>query len=259
MENNTANTSVLIKDRNAHTLDLLRKMKMHGMASAFEDSLHSTVAEGMTPDGFISMLAQSEWDYRSNAARERLIRNAAFRYKMYPEDINYDVDRGLDRNQMERLLTMDFARNGENLFITGPAGTGKSILSTVLGYQGCMNNIKTLYANASKLLGKLKVAKPKDCLDAEMRKIEKTQLLILDDLFILPLDVKERPLLLDIIEDRHGRKSTIITSQQPVTNWYDMIGDPTVADAILDRIVHSAHQIELHGESMRKVMKQKKS
>ena len=173
MENNTTNASVLIKDRNTHTLDLLHKMKMHGMASAFEDRLHSTVAEGMTPDGFISMLAQSERDYRSNAARERLIRNAAFRYKMYPEDINYDVDRGLDRNQMERLLTMDFARNGENLFITGPAGTGKSILSTVLGYQGCMNNIKTLYANASKLLGKLKVAKAKDCLDAEMRKIER--------------------------------------------------------------------------------------
>ena len=108
-------------------------------------------------------------------------------------------------------------------------------------------------SNASKLLGMLKVAKAKGTLETELRKIERCQLLILDDLFLVPLDSKERPLLLDIIEDRHGRKSTIITSQLPVSNWYDAVGDPTVADALLDRIVHTAHRIELTGESMRKI------
>lgn len=117
--------------------------------------------------------------------------------------------------------------------------------------------IRTLYANASRLLGQLKVAKVKNNLESELKKIERCQLLILDDLFLVPLDAKERPILLDIIEDRHERKSIIITSQYPSSSWYDMVGDPTVADAILDRIVHSAHTIELTGESMRKLKARK--
>ena len=108
-----------------------------------------------------------------------------------------------------------------------------------------------------KLLGALKVAKVKGTLETELKKIERCQLLILDDLFIVPLDAKERPILLDIIEDRHERKSIIITSQYPSSNWYDMVGDPTIADAILDRIIHTAHTIELYGESMRKLRSKK--
>ena len=154
---------------------------------------------------------------------------------------------------MERLASLKFVRQAQNLFITGSSGTGKSFLATALGYQACKSGIRTFYANASKLLGALKVVKAKGTIETELRKIERCPLLILDDLFLVPLDVKERPLLLDIIEDRHGRKSIIITSQVPVSNWYDAIGDPTVADAILDRIVHSAHQIELTGESVRKI------
>lgn len=207
----------------------------------------------MTPDGFLSWLLAREWDYRANAAIERLIKGAAFRYKACLEEIDYGVSRGLDRNQMERLASLDFISAGQNLFITGPSGTGKSFIATALGYQACKANIRTLYSNASKLMGVLKVAKAKGTVEAELRKIERCQLLILDDLFLVPLDAKERPLLLDIIEDRHGRKSTVITSQLPVSNWYDAVGDPTVADALLDRIVHTAHRIELAGESMRKI------
>jgi len=246
------------KDRNALSLDLMNRMKLFGMASAFHESLQSTMAEAMTPDSFLSFLLAREWDYRSNAAIERLIRNASFRYKAYPEDIDYQASRSLDRNQMERLVALDFIKQGQNLFITGSAGVGKSFIATAIGYQACKNGIRTLYANASKLLGTLKVAKVKGTLDTEMKKVEKCSLLILDDLFLVPLDAKERHILLDIIEDRHGRKSTIITSQLPVANWYDAVGDPTVADAILDRIVHTAHQIELTGESMRKVKKENK-
>lgn len=241
------------KDKNSISLDLMHRMKMHGMAAAFQESMQSTVAESMTPDSFLSWLLAKEWDYRANAAIERLIKGASFRYKAYPEEIDYSVNRGLDRNQMERLASLDFVNHGQNLFITGASGTGKSFIASALGYQACKANIRTLYANASKLMGTLKVAKAKGTLDAELKKIERCRLLILDDLFLVPLDAKERPLLLDIIEDRHGRKSTVITSQLPVSSWYDAVGDPTVADALLDRIVHTAHRIELVGESMRKI------
>lgn len=241
------------KDQNALSLELMNRMRLIGMANAFQESLQSTMAEAMTPDSFLSFLLACEWDYRSNAAIERLIRNASFRYRAVPEEIDYAVARGLDRNQMERLISLDFVRQGQNLFITGSAGVGKSYIATALGYQACKSGIRTFYANASKLLGALKVAKVKGTLEMEMKKIERCPLLILDDLFLVPLDSKERHILLDIIEDRHGRKTTVITSQLPVSLWYDAIGDPTVADAVLDRIVHGAHQIELTGESMRKV------
>lgn len=245
------------KDRNQVSLDLMRRMRLHGMAAAFSESLTSTFSEAMTPDAFVSLLLAKEWDYRSQAAIERLIRGAAFRYKAYPEEIDYAINRGLNQNQMERLFSLDFVRQGQNLFITGSSGTGKSFIATAIGYQACKNGIRTLYANTSKLLSSLKVAKAKGTIMTEMRKIERCQLLILDDAFLVPIDAKERPILLDIIEDRHGRKSMIMASQLPVANWYDAIGDPTVADAVLDRIVHSAHQIELTGESVRKLMARK--
>ena len=241
------------KEHNQVSLDLMHRMKLHGMASAFTESLSATYAETMTPDAFLSWLLAREWDYRSAAAIERLIRGAAFRYKAYPEEIDYTISRGLDRNQMERLLSLDFVSQGQNLFITGSSGTGKSFLATAIGYQACKSGIKTLYSNTSKLLGALKVGKAKNTLENELKKIERCKLLILDDAFLTPIDAKERPILLDIIEDRHGRKSMVITSQLPVPNWYDAIGDPTVADAVLDRIVHTSHRIDLTGESVRKM------
>ena len=244
-------------DQNTISLDLMNRMKMHGMAEAFRESLAGTIAQSMTPDSFLHMLLSREWDYRSQAAVARMTKNAAFRYKAYLEEIDYSVSRGLDRNQMKRLSTLDFAKSGKNLFITGPSGTGKSFLACALGHEACKKGIRTLYANASKLLGQLKVAKVKNILEAEMKKIERAQLLILDDLFLVPLDPKERAILLEIVEDRHERKSIIITSQYPHTSWYDMVGDQTVADAILDRIIHSAHTIELTGESMRKLKAKK--
>lgn len=249
------NTSPIVaeKDRNMISLELMNRMKLHGMAAAFSESLSSTFADTVTPDSFLNWLLSREWDYRSEAAIQRLIRSASFRYRAYLEEIDYTINRGLDRNQMERLASLDFVHKAQNLFITGSSGTGKSFLATALGYQACKSGIRTYYANASKMLGALKVAKVKGTIETELRKIERCPLLILDDLFLVPLDSKERSILLDIIEDRHGRKSIIISSQIPVPSWYDAIGDPTVADAILDRIVHSAHQIELSGESVRKI------
>lgn len=251
--NNKTAPAVQEKDRNAISLELMNRMKLHGMAFAFKESLQSTVAESMTADSFLSLLLAREWDYRSDASIQRLIRQAGFRYKAYLENIDYTINRNLDQNHIKRLSSLDFIRQGKNLFITGSSGTGKSYIATAIGYQACKSGIRTHYANASKLMGALKVAKTKGILEDELKKIERCPLLILDDLFLVPLDAKERPILLDIIEDRHERKSIIVTSQLSVANWYDAIGEPTVPDAILDRIVHTAHQIELTGESVREM------
>lgn len=254
METNSKTAPIVQeKDKNELSLELMRRMRLTGMAAAFQESLASTITATMTPDAFVSWLLSREWDHRSAAAIERLVKGASFRYKAYPEEIDYSINRGLNQNQMERLLSLDFVRQGRNLFITGSSGTGKSFLATAIGYHACKNGIRTLYANMSKLLSALKVAKNKGTMETELKKIERSQLLILDDAFLVPVDARERPILLDIIEYRHGRKSTIIASQLPKGNWYDAIGDPTVADAVLDRIVHDAHQIELTGESIRKM------
>ena len=172
MKTNETTAPILAeKDRNAVSLELMNRMKLHGMAAAFTESLSSTFAEAATPDSFLNWLLSREWDYRSEAAIQRLIRMASFRYTAYPEEIDYTISRGLDRNQMERLASPEFVRQAQNLFITGSSGTGKSFLATALGYQACKSGIRTFYANASKLLGALKVAKAKGTIEAELRKM----------------------------------------------------------------------------------------
>lgn len=146
----------------------------------------------MTPDSFLNWLLSREWDYRVARNIERLVKSASYRYNdASVAQIDYTLPRGLDRNQMERLASLEFIRKGDNLFITGYSGTGKSYLATALGYEACKAGLKVLYANAPKLMGSLKIAKNKGVIDTELKKLEKAQLLILDDLFLVPLDAKE--------------------------------------------------------------------
>ena len=160
METTNSKTAPIVheKERNQVTLELMRRMRLTGMANAFMESLSDTYAEAMTPDAFISWLLAREWDYRSAAAIERLVKGAGFRYKAYPEEIDYSISRGLNQNQMERLLSLDFVREGKNLFVTGSAGVGKSYIITATGVHACKNGFRTLYSNMSRLLGALKVA-----------------------------------------------------------------------------------------------------
>ena len=143
------------QDQNTISLDLMNRMKLHGMAEAFRESLAGTTPQSMTADTFLSMLLAREWDYRSQAAIARLTKNAAFRYKAYIEQIDYATNRGLDRNQMERLATLDFVHKAQNLFITGSSGTGKNYLACALGHEACKRGFRTFYANAPKLPGAL--------------------------------------------------------------------------------------------------------
>ncbi|TXI67852.1 MAG: ATP-binding protein [Flavobacterium sp.] len=168
------------------------------------------------------------------------------------ENINFDASRNLDRNQVLRLAACDFVEKNQNVLITGSTGVGKSFLGTALGYQACIQGYKVSYYNTSKLFAKLKMAKADGSYLRELAKIERQDVIILDDFGLQALDSQNRITLLEIIEDRHNNGSIIVTSQIPVQGWYDIIGEKTIADAILDQLIHQSHRIELQGESMRK-------
>lgn len=241
-------------DMNKETLERMRQMRLLGMYSAFKSSLEGYSSDSLTNDQFVSWLVSNEWDDRCNKMIARLIKNASFRYTASIEEIDYTIDRGLDKNLMDRLADLSFVRESRDLFITGSTGTGKSYIATALGVKACQKGMRVMYANTYRLMGKLKLAKAKGDIIKELKRIEKTDVLIMEDFCMHPFDAGSRMSLMDIIEDRYGKKTTILTSQVPVKNWYDLIGDKTVADAILDRLVHNALRIELRGESLRKLL-----
>jgi DNA replication protein DnaC len=237
---------------NATTLDKMRKMKLMGMYRTFKTNLESEQGQTYTPDEIIAHLVDAEWDDRQNRNIEYKIRNAHFRYKAALEDLHYHTDRNIDKNQVMRFADCDFIDKAETILITGSTGIGKSYIASALGYQACSMGYRVVYYNVPKLFSKLKMSKADGSYLKEIAKIERQHLLILDDFGIQPCDVQSRMALMEIIEDRHGKGGLIITSQIPVNKWYDIIGEQTIADAILDRIIHNAHRLELKGESLRK-------
>jgi len=237
---------------NETILQKMKQMKLHGMAGAFKTSLEDGGKVHLTADEMISFLIESEWDDRTNRRTERRIRTARFRYKANVEQIDFNTDRNLDKNLMNRFAECSFIEKNENILITGSTGIGKSYIASALGNQACMRGFKVLYASSSKLFAMLKMARADGSYIKEIARIEKMDLLILDDFGMQPLDNHNRSALIEIIEDRHGKRSTIITAQLPVGQWHDVIGEKTIADAVLDRIVHTSHRIEMIGESLRK-------
>ena len=237
---------------NDQTMEKMKTMKLHGMVRAFCTSLESGNAEKCTADELLSLLVDSEWDERYNRKLNRNVKNARFRYRAAVEQINFDTPRDLNKNFVLRLADCDFISKKENVFITGSTGIGKSYIASALGHQACSLGYKVLYEHTSKLFARLKMGKADGTYLKEITRMEKQELLIIDDFGIQPLDQQSRTMLMEIIEDRHGKASTIFTSQVPVNKWHEVIGEQTIADAILDRIIHDAHRLELKGESMRK-------
>ena len=237
---------------NAETLEKMKTMKFYDMAHAFTSCLEDGRLAKMTADEMLSFLITSEWDDRQNRRIERHIRNAKFRYNASVEKLYYGPERTLEKNEMMRFAECDFIRKAESILITGCTGIGKSYIASALGNQACLKGYKVFYMNITKLFAKLKMMKADGSYLREISRIERQDLLILDDFGLQPLDNQNRSALMELIEDRHGKKSTIITSQLPVKEWYDVIGEKTVADAILDRLVHDAHRIDIEGDSMRK-------
>jgi DNA replication protein DnaC len=205
----------------------------------------------------LKLLIQAETAHRESNRLERLIKNAAFRYKATVEELSFDAARGVEQAQVMILATGNYIRNGEAILITGAAGTGKSALCTALGMQGCRQGYTVVYFNMQKLLAKLKIARLEGNSISLFEKLAKTDLLLLDDFGISKMDNQQQLDFLEIIEDRHARKSTIITSQLPVANWFDVFKEAVIADSVLDRIVHSSHRFQLRGESRRKKMIEK--
>lgn len=238
------------------TMQKLEEMRFAGFVRAYREMTETSISREFTIDEVIAHLVQAEWDDRYNRRLQRLIKNARFRYQASFEEINFSAKRNLDKNQLLRLSSCDWITKYQNMIITGSTGSGKSWVASALGHLGCQRGYKVLYKNCIKLFDELKIAKADGSYFKEMGKIEKTDLLILDDFGLKPLDGNQKLMLLEIIEDRHGRKSTIITSQLPVNQWHEFIKEDTVADSFLDRLVHSSHRIEFKGEeSMRKIYK----
>ena len=235
------------------TLEKIKKLKLSGMARAYQTSLESDKLVQLSADELINMLIEAEWDDRMNRNIERRLHNARFRYQSNIENIDFDTNRNLDKNQIMRFAECTYINKHENILITGSTGIGKSHLATAFGHQACTLGYKVYYANVAKLFSKLKMGKADGSYGREIAKIERQDLLILDDFGLLPIDNQNRSALMEIVEDRHTKASMIITSQLPVNAWHDVIGEKTIADAILDRFVHDAHRIELKGESMRKI------
>jgi DNA replication protein DnaC len=230
----------------------LNQMKVFGMARAYEQIRSSASSTAMTDDELITHLVEAEWDLRENQKLQRLIKSAKFRYQASVEEISFSKDRNLDKSIFLKLSNCDYIEKKENIIITGSTGVGKSHLASALGNAACVNGYKTSYCNVNKLLSLLKMKRADGSYLREIEKLERQDLIILDDFGIAEFDTQNRLDFLEIIEDRHGKKSTIMTSQIPLNKWHDVIADSTIADAILDRLVHNAHRIELKGRSLRK-------
>jgi len=232
----------------------LSQLRLHGFKSSWNaleetKSLHElSLVEGL------EILLQAEIQDRENRKFERLKKSARFRYQASIEELKFSENRGLDKGFIANLATGEYIRKGESVLITGATGCGKSFITSALGHHACAQGFKVAYFNVQKLLQQTKMARLEGTIYQFLLKLSKTDLLILDDFGLINLEKQHQLDLMEIIEDRHGKSSTIIASQLPVANWFDIIGEATIADAILDRLVHTSYRIELKGESLRKKM-----
>jgi DNA replication protein DnaC len=235
------------------TLDRLHDLRLRGMAAAFEEQLQSAAAADLGFEDRLALLLERELTCRNNRKLQRLLQEARLRLpSAAPEDIDFRAARGLDRSVLLRLASADWVRHHQVVLIVGPTGVGKSYLGCALGQAACSNGYSTRYFRLGRLLGDLALARADGSYAKLLAKLAKAELLILDDWGLAPLADAERRDLLEILEDRYRARATLITSQLPIEHWHDYIGNPTLADAILDRLVHGAHKITLKGGSMRK-------
>ncbi|TQO38592.1 DNA replication protein DnaC [Arenibacter algicola] len=237
---------------NEQTIEKLKQMRLTAMAQLHLQYVRDNGVADITADEYLAMLTDHQWEDRQNRKIQRLLKQAGFAQSANLAEVNYAQQRNLDRNMFARLGTLDFMARKENIILTGASGTGKSYLAQALGHQACMMEHRAIYANTARLFKRLKLCKVDGTYLKELDKILKTDLLILDDFGLQCFDNHAREALMDIIDDRYNKASTIIASQIPVSAWYDIIGESTIADAILDRIVNSSHRLDLKGESLRK-------
>jgi len=229
-----------------------KQLRLQGMHITWKALMETRQHHELSFVEGLEVLLQAEAQDRTNRRFERLTKTARFRYHATIEELNFNTSRGINTSQVTELATGGYLAKGESVLITGSTGCGKSFLASALGHQACSQGSKVLYFNTQKLLMQTKMSRLDGSFLKFFEKLAKANLLILDDFGLSHLDKQQQMDLMEIIEDRHGQSSTIIASQLPIGSWYEIIGEATIADAILDRLVHTSHRIELKGESLRK-------
>jgi DNA replication protein DnaC len=238
---------------NEHTLNQLRDLRLDGMVHALTDQATSSAAAQMAFEERLAMLVQREIDWRDGKRLVRLLKAAKLKISSACiEDIDWRGSRGLDRNLVTALAGCDWLRRAHNVLITGATGVGKTWLACALAQQAARSGFTVFYTRAPRLMEELRVAHGDGSFGKRLAQLSRIDLLAIDDFAIAPSTATERSDLLELLDDRVGTRATLITSQLPVTAWHEWLDDPTLADAVLDRIVHASHKITLKGESMRK-------
>ena len=235
------------------TLEKLHDLRLTGMAKAFREQMEQPEAEGLTFEERLGLMVDREVTERASRHLRIRMRNARLQQNVCVEDIDYRAPRGLDKALMMRLAGCDWVRHHNNILIVGPTGTGKTFLACALGQKACREGFNVVYRRAPRLFDELLQARGEGRHLRHLAALAKADVLVIDDWGLSVLNDEQRRDLLEIMDDRHINRSTLITSQLPIEHWHEMIGDGTLADAILDRIVHNAHKIEIQGDSMRKV------
>ena len=237
---------------NEHTINQLRSLRLDGMVRAIEDQASSAAATALGFEERLTLLVQREVDWRDDRRVARLLKAARLKVSTAcVEDINWRASRALDKSLVTALAGGDWLRHGQSLLITGATGCGKTWLACALAHQAARSGFSVLYTRAARLFDELQVAHGDGSFARRLAQLAKLDLLVIDDFAISPIGAAERNDLLEVLDDRVGTRSTLITSQLPVRAWHTYLDDPTLADAILDRVVHSSHKIELKGRSLR--------
>lgn len=237
---------------NQQTIEKLHALKQTGMDEALKDQLAQPEIQRLSFEERFGLIVDRQWTWKEDRRLHRYLKDAKLKLNACVEDIDYQTPRGIDQSVIMRLVSCDWIRHHQNIIITGPTGSGKTFLACAMANKGCREGYRTLYIRSPKLYYELAVSRGDGSYGKMINKLARTEVLVIDDLGIAPMTDTERRDLLEVVEDRHGNASTIIASQLPIESWHEHIGDPTIADAILDRLIHNAHKINLKGGSMRK-------
>jgi DNA replication protein DnaC len=237
---------------NQPTLEKLHAMKLHGMAEAFRAQLETIDTGQLSFEERFALLVDQQWLWKENRALARRLRAAKLKERGTMEDIDYQHPRGLDRKLLRTLATSEWVKQHQNVILTGPTGIGKTWLGCALAQKACRDGFAVLHKRAAELFRECSAAHADGSFGKLLLRLSRVDLLVLDDFAMAPLKDSERRDFLELCDERYQSRSTVLTSQVPIAHWHEQIGDPTLADSILDRLVHNAYRLDLSGESMRK-------